>query len=168
MFGLFKEKMSRSAAAKIIVAETMQWPGPIHDRLTPFDLEKSQYYLAELYALVYAITALSVDQAALKAGEKQPLNGELARLLGDFLARQITGEPMPREESTGLAKFFESRYGEYCNDSSDKEMAERFLRYVEQASPHQTVLLTTAASIYATRCSLVAEVKRLFKAKRLV
>lgn len=75
---------------------------------------------------------------------------------------------MPREECTGLAKFFESRYGDYCNDSCDKEMAERFLRYVEQAFPHQTVLLTTAASIYATRCSLVAEVKRLFKAKRLV
>jgi hypothetical protein len=165
---MFKKELSVSAAAKVAISHAMRVPGVVDDQLAPFGLGKSESYGVEIFALVHAMTVVSLKESAFSADGKRQVVARITPLLTDFLARKMTGKPAAGEEAAGLVRLFERRCAEYCKDSSEKPMAAIFLRHVGRVSPDEVLLKTTAATIGAIRDVLSAEMRKLSRHYKLV
>lgn len=172
MFGLFKAKMTVSAAAKIAVLRALQFPSAMQNQLAPLNFNVDATFISECMALSYAITITSIQRASFPPRDAHRLCATFTGQFSEFTARRLVGTDNRANDQTAAAtlelqNFFQERYKNYGVDVSEPNLASVFLSYVGQHRPHPTTKKIVEASIHSGLTFIGDDMTKMAKTKTL-
>lgn len=167
MFGLFKQEVSAKAVAIIAMNSAVLLPSELQTRIEPFEFEIDDEFIFEAYAFSYTVTILGIQRSSFGPADAHRICAEFTGLFTDFITRRV----MEGAREVGLAAnsfqaFFQERYTEYRQDTSESGIAAAFLTHVHQKD-HSTIRSVVAAIVYAGANAVTEDMTKIAKKAKL-
>jgi hypothetical protein len=167
MFGLFKQEVSASAVALMAMNSAVLIPSELQTRIEPFEFEIDQDFIFEAYAFSYAVTIIGIQRSPFGPADAHRICAEFTGLFTDFITKRV----MEGAKEIGLAAnsmqaFFQERYMEYRQDTSEAGIAAAFLAHVHQKD-HPTIRSVVAAMVYAGANAVTENMTKIAKKAKL-
>lgn len=158
MFGLFKKPVSVVAIAQMAMTSATHMPSEVQERLEPFNFQVDELFVAEVFALSYAVAFLGIERSGFGRNDASRICTEFADMYSSFVARQMAkGTSHNVSEATQLlSEFFHDRYQEYKSSANEKAIAGIFLQKLGQTEVHPTTRIVVASLVF-TGLQLVTE-----------